>query len=95
MYRKKQIPNRLKAKIVERDHGICQNCGRVGRITEFGARSYPFWRSYQIINNRQIAFEIGHIIPECMGGELIEENLILMCRRCNRSLGGKIWRKNE
>ena len=84
MYKKKQIPYRLKTYITLRDNGICQKCGKKGKIKPlFGC----YKLAYEKIYGDWVAFEIGHIEPECLGGETIAENLILMCRRCNRSLG--------
>jgi len=89
--RKKSIPNRLKAWVVWRDKGICQNCGKQGKIIQYGAVSYPLWRTFEKINGKDVAFEISHILPESAGGQVIIENLILLCRRCNRSLGTNKW----
>jgi hypothetical protein len=35
------------------------------------------------------AMEVEHILPEAMGGETVEENLWLSCRRCNGSKGAR------
>ncbi len=45
--------------------------------------------AYEKIDGDLVAFEIGHIIPESKGGEMIAENLILLCCRCNRTMGDK------
>jgi len=92
MFKKKPISERIKAAVTYRDNGICQNCGKKATIiTEFGAVSYPRWRAYEKIDFDKVPFEIGHIVPELYGGEAVMENLILLCRRCNRSLGANLW----
>lgn len=35
------------------------------------------------------AMEVDHILPEAEGGETVEENLWLGCRRCNGSKGAR------
>jgi len=86
MFKKKQIPYRLKTFITIRDDGICQVCGKIGTIkSRFGC----YMLAYEKIDGDLVAFEIGHIIPESKGGEMIAENLILLCCRCNRTMGDK------
>jgi len=94
-FKKHTIPNRLKAFITYRDKGICQNCGKVGKMEQYGAATYPFWRAYERVRGKKVHFEIGHIYPESDGGMNVAENLILMCRYCNRSLGNNLWRPPE
>lgn len=33
--------------------------------------------------------EFDHVVPLFLGGESIQENIVLACRRCNRSKGHK------
>ena len=82
--KKEQIPYRLKTYITLRDEGMCQICGKRGKIKpHFGCYRIAFEK----IDGEDVAFEVGHIDPECLGGRLIAENLLLLCRRCNRTLG--------
>lgn len=37
-------------------------------------------------------FEAGHIIPHSLGGESVPENLIPICRTCNRGMSNKNMR---
>ncbi len=100
MIKKKQIPLRIKTLVVLRDNGICQNCGKKGTVENgiCGSKTaYTIERKYPHPNfpEEKITMEISHVVPEFLGGEIIAENLILMCRRCNRSLGPKIWQEKE
>lgn len=36
--------------------------------------------------------EIDHLIPECMGGETVEDDLWLACPRCNALKALFLWR---
>jgi len=84
MFKKKQIPYRLKTLITLRDNGVCQICGKQGKIKfRFGC----YQLAYEKIDREWVTFDIGHIYPESLGGETIAENLLLMCRRCNRRIG--------
>ena len=94
---KQSIPNRLKIAVALRDGGMCQNCGLEGFLTKGGLayekRKEPNpHRSHFDDIRRWIPMETAHIIPESIGGKIILENLVLMCRRCNRSLGPHIWK---
>lgn len=104
-YKKLKIPVYLKNLVTLRDKGICQNCGVKGKVERGIDRSYlayeyresivseiQKWNPSQI---KKIPMEIAHIVPEFNGGKTIAENLVLMCRFCNRSIGVKIWRKKE
>ncbi len=86
-FKKRSIPERLKSVVVIRDKNVCQNCGKKGKIFGF----FPYLQVRENIYEKWVAFEISHIIPEPKGGKNILENLILLCRYCNRSLGTKIW----
>ena len=35
------------------------------------------------------ALTVEHILPRCCGGEDIPENVVMVCKRCNSSKGGK------
>ena len=84
LFKKKQIPYRLKTFITVRDKGMCQKCGKKGKIKPlFGC----YLIAYEQIYKEDVALEIGHIIAESKGGKMIVENLLLLCRRCNRSMG--------
>src|SRR4051812_24462626 len=103
-YKKKQIPLKLKSYIAVRDNGICQICGKIGELkpTYFGYMAFekaPAWAvkdgsgATSGIYHGYWSFEIDHIKPEFIGGELIIENLRLACKSCNRSKGAKYGTK--
>lgn len=104
-YKKVRIPVQLKNFVTLRDKGICQNCGVKGKIEKGIDRSFLAYEFRESIVSKiqkwnppqieKIPMEIAHIIPEFNGGRVVAENLVLMCRFCNRSLGTKIWRKKE
>ena len=84
IFKKSSIPYRLKTFVTLRDKGMCQCCGKVGKIRpRFGC----YFLAYEKIYGDWVSFDIGHIYPESLGGETTAENLLLMCRRCNRRLG--------
>ena len=91
MARKKAIPSKIKSQVVLRDKGICQICGKIGKIVDLG------WeiKAYQDIGHfYQHCFEIDHIIPESKGGQTTLDNLQLLCRHCNRNKGTREMIKN-
>lgn len=91
-YKKATIPQRLRNAVILRDRGICQNCGFRGKIFSWLGKIQNYsTREWSNRYEKYIAMEIGHIIPEFKGGKTILENLILLCRDCNRSLGIKLW----
>ena len=89
--RKKAIPSFERAVIALR-HGCaagetksvpCHWCGRVGSIHWFiTPRSVLGWVA-------TLNLEFDHVVPEFLGGPPTAANLVLACRRCNRSRG---WR---
>jgi len=105
MFKKVNIPIQLKNLVTLRDNGMCQNCGVKGKIEKGIDRSYLAYEYRESIVSRiqkwnppqieKISMEISHIVPEFSGGKTVAENLVLMCRFCNRSIGIKIWRKKE
>ena len=98
-HRNTYISSDLRTKISLRDKGICQNCGLEGRIHVYKSRSAKFPNdSVQVFEKELfwstfISFDISHIIPDLLGGKATSDNLVLMCQRCNRSLGAKIWQR--
>lgn len=74
-YLKRFVPKELKKRIIERDKMKCQECGKyifadissADRAIKFGAG----------------LFHIDHIVPVVQGGRATEENLRLLCARCN------------
>lgn len=105
MFKKIKIPSRLKTLITLRDKGICQNCGVKGKIEKSIDGGYIAYEHRESIVSKiqkwnpaqieKIPMETAHIVPEFDGGKSVAENLVLMCRFCNRSIGTKIWRKKE
>lgn len=82
-YKKKNIPIHLRIAILEKDKYTCQYCGKIGKPSKhYKPKAIEFDEF-----DRIISFEIDHIIPEFKGGKTILNNLILACRKCNRSKG--------
>jgi len=82
-YKKSLIKIHMRRAVLERDKGICQYCGKQGQPGH-----YPD-KVFEIINKKEVVFEIDHITPEFRGGKTIIDNLVLACRMCNRRKG---WR---
>lgn len=76
-YLKRFVPMGLKKKIIERDGFKCQECGKyicnvpttAERLIKMGAGLY----------------HLDHVVPVAQGGRATEENLRLLCPRCNLS----------
>ena len=67
-------------KIFYRDKGVCVLCGV--KVELFGGRSPK--------PGKEIPSAIDHIFPRSRGGQNNEENLRLLCYRCNGSRGDDI-----
>jgi hypothetical protein len=63
----------LRAKVLQRDSLICQECGR--ELHDVRNRIDPFKAT------------IDHIVPRCLGGTDRPENLRVLCHECNSSQG--------
>lgn len=61
--------DRLRALVIKRDNGLCQECLRQGRVTAVGHKPFT-------------AF-CDHIIPKAEGGTDDESNLQTLCRQCH------------
>jgi len=88
-YKKKTIPGWLKRKVNVRDNFTCQICGKVGKKDSVRGLAYEYdgYIDWDCTMPKPVRFEIDHIKPEYLGGETTEENLQLVCRKCNRSKG--------
>jgi 5-methylcytosine-specific restriction endonuclease McrA len=64
---------RLVQKLIERDGNRCHYCG-IEMVPN------PFDGTYL-----QNAISVDHVVPRKEGGSSRLENLVLACRRCNRS----------
>ena len=62
----------------ERCPAWCVYCGASGEV---------IWWSGQWVTFDQL--EMDHIFPEFLGGAMSVENIVLACRKCNRSKGHK------
>ena len=93
--RKSTIPSSVRREIALR-HGCkpgesvdvkCAYCDFVGGIYWYAVRRQKLgWVAFS-------GLEMDHITPEAEGGKTTTENLVLCCRRCNRSKGSKTeWR---
>lgn len=91
------IPIAIFKEIIERDNYTCQYCGKLGTFIYRYGKPAVVENPYNIKlegldfynGNDVISFEIDHIVPLLRGGATTKENLILACRHCNRSKGGR------
>lgn len=74
-YLRRFVPIELKRKIIERDGFICKECGSL--IFD------PSITADRLIKMGAGLFHIDHIVPVIQGGRATEENLRLLCPRCN------------
>lgn len=58
----------------------CHYCDHVGFIDWWD--NYPYWPT--------LSLEFDHYIPEHAGGVSLPGNIVLACRRCNRSKGRSV-----
>jgi len=93
-YKKKAIPQRIRCAVSLRDKGICQNCGKKG-VLFYGNTTHCQVFEREKLWGRKLSFETGHILPESLGGEAVMENLVLLCRECNRRLGAHTFLSQE
>jgi hypothetical protein len=91
-FRKATIPGRVKAAVVAAlgaKPGTttpvrCHYCGAAGEVW------WPLTSTGKVgAHMVTTPLEFDHVIPEIAGGPTSPENLVLACRRCNRSKG---WR---
>lgn len=75
---RKRIAESVRRAVIVRDKGICQYCGDVGEFQVFSENGWV-WQQH----------ELDHVIPLFLGGENSEGNIVVACRRCNRSKGHK------
>lgn len=74
-YLRRFIPIDLKEKIIERDNFTCQECGKKIYCGDEPAR--------KVIKMGTGLFHFDHIVPVQQGGRATEENLRLLCPKCN------------
>jgi len=93
---KKVIPLHLRIAVFERDKNTCQYCGKIGQFVDSRYGRPTIVENPKKIDLRQngndnslIPFEIDHIVPLIKRGQTILDNLLLSCRKCNRSKGYK------
>ena len=60
---------KLRQKVLERDNHICQLCGHSSKET--------------YSDGEQVKLEVDHITPLKQSGRTVEENLWVLCSRCN------------
>ena len=76
-YLQRFVPIDLKRRIIERDNFKCQECGKFICTTPITAD--------RLIKLGAGLFHIDHIVPVGQGGRATEENLRLLCPKCNQS----------
>ncbi|HYE92216.1 MAG TPA: HNH endonuclease signature motif containing protein [Terriglobales bacterium] len=69
------VPMLLRRRIFERDKFKCQECGISHKMP-----GVPLAEAQRALSS---VFHIDHIVPVLQGGRATEENLRLLCRRCN------------
>ena len=72
----------------------CHYCGEPGTARWWmGSRGRPMkWltlRTVRTVSGLLEAMEFDHVVPESKGGPSTPENIVIACRRCNRSKGRK------
>ena len=96
--KRKLISYKLYKKISARDKFTCQICGKRGEWKNFWNKTNSLTSDrlvfccgvyYKHSLHGWVRMEIDHVIPVCLGGEHLEENMQLTCRYCNRSKGAK------
>lgn len=76
-YLRRFIPKDLKKRIIERDGFKCKECGKYVCSTPTSAE--------RLIKMGNGLYHIDHIVPVVQGGRATEENLRLLCPKCNLS----------
>lgn len=85
-YKKAAIPLAVRREVARR-YGAqpgrtiyvpCHYCGANDRIWWEGPLYWPTF-----------GHELDHVTPEVLGGRSTSDNLVLTCRRCNRSKGAR------
>lgn len=76
-YLRRHIPIKLKEKIIERDGFKCCECGKYICSSSIGAK--------RLVKMAAGIFHIDHLVPVSQGGRATEENLRLLCPKCNLS----------
>lgn len=88
-FKKRAIPAAVKRAVMQREVGEpredwmdakCFYCGAPGKISRFRLSSGRFSGHVALWG-----LEFDHLIPESKGGPAIVSNIVLACRRCNRS----------
>ena len=74
-YLRRFVPIELKKRSIERDSFTCQECGK--KILSASITSD------RLIKMGAGLFHIDHLVPVCQGGRAMEENLRLLCQKCN------------
>lgn len=74
-YLRRFVPLALRIKIIERDKFKCQECGKYVCAGEISAK--------RLIKMGTGLMHIDHIVPLMQGGRATEENLRLLCPKCN------------
>lgn len=94
MGKRHSIPIRTRDFVVLRDDYTCQYCGKkADRIYPTG---YSYYRGFEYTpiaqlkgdysqDKHYVPFEFDHVIPLHLGGTNHHRNIVLACRRCNRS----------
>lgn len=98
------ISNHIRLAVIVQSKHKCCGCGKPGFVEKQTTRAvlvekyvYKKWlNEYDgtfIFAHRTMEFD--HIIPLNKGGKTTVDNLQILCRRCNRSKGGKLGRRQD
>lgn len=85
--KKYQIPlNNERMRLIGRSQ-VCRCCGLIGAyfwLERSGCRP-PHFNLYAVKHQREVLMTMDHIIPKSKGGATVEENLQMLCCKCNHS----------
>lgn len=74
------IPNMVRRLVNIKSDGKCSHCGR-----EANSVKQDRWGILHFKDENGIPFELDHLIPRRSGGSSDTANLVLSCRKCNRT----------
>lgn len=74
------IPNQIRRDVAIRDRGVCHWCEKKALTVKLDQWGIP-----RFYDENKIAYEHDHLIPEEKGGKTKLKNVVLSCRKCNRT----------
>jgi len=77
----KTVARRIRSLVLERDEFRCQTCGLTAPADEIAA--------FRKHGHMPSTLHLDHIFPYHAGGQFTEQNLQVLCVRCNGTKGGR------